>query len=227
MRARTADRLARRALLWLCDDPLAHRRREGAVRRRARRGSAALAARGADPPLRRLDRRAGDARHAAGRTIALAGHLDVVRTEHDGPPRIEGDRLYGAGRGRHEVRPRADARRSRSDSQSPRPLDLTLVFYAREEGPYAENELGPVLEHDAELARELDLAVCLEPSDNKLQLGCGGSLHATVQLSRAHRAQRAPLAGRERDPQERGRCCAPERARARRPTSATAWSGRT
>ena len=119
---------------------------------------------------------------SGGPRIALVGHLDTVRTEHDGPPRIEGDRVYGAGA--------ADMKSGlavmielveRVDLET-LPCDLTLVFYEREEGPFEENMLGPLLERFDEL-RRLDLAICLEPSDNKLQLGCMGSVHVTVRFT--------------------------------------------
>ena len=111
--------------------------------------------------------------------VALVGHLDTVRTQHDGPPRIEGDRLYGAGAADMksglsimiELVERLDLRTL--------PCDLTLIFYEREEGPFEENRLGPILDTHPDL-HELDLAVCLEPSDNQMQLGAMGSIHATL-----------------------------------------------
>jgi succinyl-diaminopimelate desuccinylase len=56
--------------------------------------------------------------------------------------------------------------------------DLVLVLYSREEGPYLENELGAVLRDPARVGRP-DLALCLEPTDNALELGCVGSIHGT------------------------------------------------
>ncbi|RYZ10220.1 MAG: succinyl-diaminopimelate desuccinylase [Myxococcales bacterium] len=164
-------------LLWLCTIPSLI----GEERALCDAVQARLAGRAQGAGIRRY----GDSivvplsRGSGGPHVVLGGHLDVVRTEHDGPPRIEGERLYAPGAA--DMKSGLCLMLALAQRPLPPGVDVTLVFYAREEGPYAENELGPVLAADPELTGA-SIAVMLEPSDNKLQLGCGGSLHANVRF---------------------------------------------
>lgn len=163
-------------LLWLCSiaSPIGEERAlcDAIVARMNRLELAAPVRRYSDSIVVPLLRRAG-APH-----VALVGHTDTVRTEN-GPARIEGDRCHGSGSSDMKSGLAVMIALAETMERAAMTCSLTLVFYAREEGPFAENELGPVLDLDPEL-RHVDLAICMEPSDNKLHLGCTGSLHATV-----------------------------------------------
>jgi succinyl-diaminopimelate desuccinylase len=113
-----------------------------------------------------------------GRPLALVGHLDTVPDfPGDGSPRLEGHRLHG--KGASDMKGGVAVALALLTDLPPerRPH---LILYDREEGPYAENGLEPLFARD--LLPPLALAVCLEPTRNALQLGCVGSLHATVRF---------------------------------------------
>ncbi len=122
-------------------------------------------------------------RQRAGRPlVALCGHLDTVPI-HDAdfgkPPARAVGRLVSPGASDMKSGLAVMMELAERIPRSERFCDLALVFYSREEGPYLENELGDVLREVPQLG-QASLALCLEPTDNVLQLGCVGSIHATV-----------------------------------------------
>jgi succinyl-diaminopimelate desuccinylase len=123
---------------------------------------------------------------AAGRPlVALCGHLDTIpvpAADRGKAPRRDGGRLVATGAS--DMKGGLAVMMSLAERLPPaaRFCDLVLVLYAREEGPFDENELGDVL-REVPALRAADLAVCLEPTDNALQLGCVGSIHATFEFA--------------------------------------------
>ena len=115
-------------------------------------------------------------------TVALLGHLDTVPPHPEtGLPRREGDRLVGTGASDMKGGVAVMMALAESLPRAELPVNLLLVLYEREEGPYAENGLGPLLERVPELS-QARFAVALEPTDGVVQVGCVGSLHATLRF---------------------------------------------
>ena len=113
-------------------------------------------------------------------TVALVGHLDTVpRHPEDRAPRIENGRVFGLGASDMKGGLAVMMALAEQLPRAALPVNLALVLYEREEGPYADNGLEPVFAAVPELS-EIALAICLEPTDGELQVGCVGSLHATL-----------------------------------------------
>jgi len=124
-------------------------------------------------------------------TLALVGHLDTVPGRAgDGGARIEGNRVVGLGSSDMKSGLAVMMELAEDLALDALPYNLVLVFYAREEGPFADNGLGVLLPAVPELSRTR-LAFILEPTQNELQVGCLGTLHARVTFrgKRAHSAR--------------------------------------
>jgi succinyl-diaminopimelate desuccinylase len=121
-------------------------------------------------------------------TVALVGHLDTVKCAEAQPTEIRDGRVYGCGATDMKAGVAVMlALLSRwRELRAARPV---WIFYDGEEGPAELNGLEPVLQSG--LLPPLDLAFVLEPTDQTLQMGCMGTMHAVVTVNgkRAHSAR--------------------------------------
>ena len=159
----TGDRLAARAL-ELIDVP-------SESRDEARLAAHVLAVlRDGGVPVRD----AGDGCIVAGEgPVVLAGHLDTVPAQDNRPGRRAGDVVYGLGA--------ADMKGALAVM-----VELALagtpyrcVFFPREELPWAESALTPLLDRVPGL-RDTPLAIVMEPTGNALHAGCVGNINARL-----------------------------------------------
>ena len=125
------------------------------------------------------------------RRVLLLGHLDTVPQSGENPARIDGDRIFGLGASDMKC---ADAvllaLLARAAIEAPA-VDILGVLYAREEGPFRDSGLPEIMDAAPDAFENIDLAVAMEPTDNGIELGCLGTLHACARFrgTRAHSAR--------------------------------------
>jgi succinyl-diaminopimelate desuccinylase len=111
--------------------------------------------------------------------IDLYGHLDTVPENGNLPHRVDGGRVHGLGASDMKAGLAVMIAALESPAVAEGSYDVVGVFYDREEGPADENGLEGVLDGVVHLA-DAELGIVMEPTDNELQLGCQGTLNATV-----------------------------------------------
>lgn len=142
--------------------------------------------------------RVGDnliARTALGRErrLILGGHTDTVPPDGNARARVDGDRLHGVGATdmKGGIATMLELARTVADPA----VDVTYVFYAREEVAVVHNGLREVAASRPELL-EGDVALLGEPTLGAIEAGCQGTmrLEVTLEGARAHTAR--PWMGR-------------------------------
>jgi succinyl-diaminopimelate desuccinylase len=113
--------------------------------------------------------------------VVLAGHLDTVPPNGNEGARRKNGRIYGLGTtdmksGDAVMLALVESLRAEDLS-----FDLAAVFYDAEEGPHVNNGLKRLLAEMPWL-REAAMAVLLEPTDMRVEVGCNGAMNATVRV---------------------------------------------
>lgn len=111
--------------------------------------------------------------------ITLYGHIDTVPVQGNAEVRIEDGRMFGVGTTDMKAGVAVMMHLLEDPAVIGGPYDVVGVFYDKEEGAAHENGLDDVLLRAPWLEKS-DLAIVLEPTDLKLELGCNGLLNADV-----------------------------------------------
>lgn len=120
--------------------------------------------------------------------VVLAGHTDTVPANGNAVPRREGDVLWGVGTA--DMKAGLAVMLELAQHHAEPAVDLTYVFYAREEVAAAHSGLGELVERRPDLLGG-DVAILGEPTDGEIEAGCQGTMRVRVVLhgARAHTAR--------------------------------------
>jgi succinyl-diaminopimelate desuccinylase len=126
-------------------------------------------------------------------SVVLAGHLDTVPPQGNLPGRRDGDFVWGLGASdmKGGLAVMIELARTRAEqASSDAPVDVSFLFFPREEAPSDQNPLPALFEAIPELGRA-DLAILLEPTDGAIHAGCLGHVQArlVVEGRSAHSAR--------------------------------------
>ena len=120
--------------------------------------------------------------------VLLGGHTDTVPAQGNAEVKVEGDVLWGVGSA--DMKGGIATMLSLAETLPETAVEVTYVFYAREEVAYKDNGL---LEIDLEVPELLDadLAILGEPTSGNIEAGCQGTMRFLLELAgeRAHTAR--------------------------------------
>lgn len=124
-------------------------------------------------------------------TVMLVGHTDTVPAFGPNPVRTAGDRLHGLGASDMKAADACILDVLERNATQPARVNLVGVLYACEEVSFDRSEMPAIRAAARPWFDRTDLAVCMEPTDNRIELGCLGTSHARVEFAgvRAHSAR--------------------------------------
>ena len=131
--------------------------------------------------------------HTKGMRLLLGGHTDTVPAQGNDQIRLSEDSIWGIGSA--DMKGGIAIMLSLALNVPDSAVDMTYVFYAREEVAHKHNGLLEIEANEPELLIA-DLAILGEPTSGNIEAGCQGTMRFTLELKgeRAHTAR--PWMGR-------------------------------